>query len=336
MHTTRIPLETGTAQKKAKPSIYKAAVIDKPQSVIYVDRPKVCGPREILVKTEGVGLCASNIPVWEGREWFQYPMEPGAPGHEAWGIIEQTGGEVKDLKKGQRIAVLHGNAFAEYMSVPASDAVVLPAALDGMPFPGEPLSCLMNIFERADIQKGQTVAIIGLGFLGLGLIRLCKEKGANVSVLSRRDSSLQVAADEADLCVKMDDHYAIIQQIKEHTEGKGCDRVIECTGKQWPLDLATEIIGEYGKLIIAGYHQDGLRQVNLQQWNWKAIDVINAHERDPNKYKEGMIAAVDAVKAGLIKPKELLTHEFTFDQLAEGLQLLKECPEGFIKAFVKF
>ena len=205
-----------------------------------------------------------------------------------------------------------------------------------MPFPGEPLGCLMNIFRRADIRKGQTVAIIGLGFLGLGLIKLCKEKGANVLALSRRDSSLQHAAKDADLCIKMDDHYQIIQKVQGHTGGKGCERIIECTGKQWPLDLATDIIGDYGKLIIAGYHQDGLRNVNLQKWNWKAIDVINAHERDPQRYIEGMSAAVEAVKEGLINPKDLLTHEFPFDQLGEAMAMLRECPEGFIKGYIKF
>ena len=325
-----------TAQGHTDTSLYKIAVINQPQSITYTEQSKSCGPDELLVKMEGVGLCASNIPVWEGREWFQYPLEPGTPGHEGWGVIEEKGERVVDFQIGQRVAILQGNAFSEYMTVSANDIIGLPTALDGMPFPGEPLGCLMNIFKRADIQEGQTVAIIGLGFLGLGLIRLCKERGAKVLALSRRDSSLQLAAKDADRCVKMDDHYQIIEKVQQYTEGKGCERVIECTGKQWPLDLATEIIGDYGKLIIAGYHQDGLRNVNLQKWNWKAIDVINAHERDPNKYREGMIAAVEAVKEGLVKPRELLTHEFSFEQLSEALELLRECPEGFVKGYVKF
>ena len=68
--------------------------------------------------------------------------------------------------------------------------------------------------------------------------------------------------------------------MKQITAGRLCERVIEAVGKQWPLDLAGELVGYGGKLIIAGYHQDGPRQVNMQSWNWKGIDVINAHERD--------------------------------------------------------
>lgn len=334
MNTFHEQLET--AREQTDKTLYKTAIIDKPQSITYADQTKSCGPHQLLVKMEGVGLCASNIPVWEGREWFQYPMEPGAPGHEGWGFVEEKGDQVTGFQVGQRVAILQGNAFAEYVTVPASNAVALPAELEGIPFPGEPLGCLMNIFKRADIQEGHTVAVIGLGFLGLGLINLCKQKGARVLALSRRDSSLEQASANADLCIKMDDHYQIIQKIQEHTGGKGCERVIECTGKQWPLDLATEIIGDYGKLIIAGYHQDGLRNVNLQKWNWKAIDVINAHERDPQKYKDGIVAAIEAVKEGQLNPNELLTHAFAFDQLDEAMELLRECPEGFIKGYIKF
>lgn len=335
MNTSHEP--QGTVQEPTKISTYKAAVIDKPGSINFVGISKPeCGENELLVKMEGVGLCASNIPVWEGREWFEYPMAPGTPGHEGWGIIEEKGALVEGFEIGQRVAALQNNAFAEYITVPARDAVVIPPELDGIPFPGEPLGCLMNIFERADIHKGQTVAIIGLGFIGLGLVRLCQQKGAKVVALSRRDSSLKSAANEADLCIKMEDHYQIIDIINQFTEGKGCDRVIECTGKQWPLDLASEIIGNYGKLIIAGYHQDGLRNVNVQQWNWKAIDVINAHERDPLRYTQGIKSAIEAVKQGILNPEELLTHSFDFEQLSDALTVLTQCPEGFVKGYIKF
>ena len=335
MNITQTHPETGKGQTDH--SFYKSAIIEKPRSIAYLERERVpCGPEELLIRLEGVGLCASNIPIWEGREWFQYPLEPGVPGHEGWGIIEQKGERTDGFEIGQRVALLVGNAFSEYSLVPANDAVALPADLAEVPFPGEPLGCLMNIFRRADIQQGQTVAIIGLGFLGLGLIRLCKEKGANVLALSRRDSSLRMAARDADLCIKMRDDYGVSQRVQEYTDGNGCERVIECTGKQGPLDLATEIIGDYGKLIIAGYHQDGMRNINLQKWNWKAIDVINAHERDAAKSRQGVIAAVEAVREGLIKPEELLSHAFDFEQIAEALELLRECPEGFVKAYIKF
>jgi threonine dehydrogenase-like Zn-dependent dehydrogenase len=330
-------LPLGLNQEGTKTFHYKAALIDQPRSLKWIEMEKgEIGAKELFIKMEGVGLCASNLPVWEGREWFEYPLQPGVPGHEGWGTIQEIGEEVTGYQVGQRVAILQANAFAEYLRVAAEDTVLLPPELNGFPFPGEPLGCLMNIMERADIKQGQTVAIIGMGFIGLGLTRLCKEKGARVVALSRRISSLDMASDHADQCILMDDHYKIINSMNEYTQRLGFERVIECTGKQWPLDLATEIIGNYGKLVIAGYHQDGLRNVNMQQWNWKAIDVINAHERDPEKYKQGILQAVNAVQRGILNPNDLLSHPYSFDELGKGLEVLREGPEGFVKGYVKF
>lgn len=328
--------EEETLELNHKEAKYISAVVERPGSIAFrhLEKPQI-GEKELWVKMIGVGMCASTIPLWEGREWFDYPLKEGAPGHEGWGIIEEKGLGVTDFQVGQLVAMLSGNALATYSLINSRDAVIIPEELGEIPFPGEPFGCLMNIFKRADIQEGHSVAIIGLGFLGQGLVTLAKKKGAHVVALSRRDSALDLATD-ADLTQKMDDHYKIIEKLNGHTEGKGFDRVIECTGKQWPLDLATAIIGDYGKLIIAGYHQDGLRNVNMQQWNWKAIDVINAHERDPEKYLEGIREAIKAIKTGLIDPYKLLTHEYSFNQLPEAFDTLRACPEGYIKGFIKF
>src|SRR5215213_7547552 len=69
---------------------------------------------EVCVRVEGCGICGSNLPVWEGREWFSYPFEAGAPGHEAWGIVEGVGSRVRDLHEGERVAMLSYHGFAEY------------------------------------------------------------------------------------------------------------------------------------------------------------------------------------------------------------------------------
>lgn len=57
------------------------------------------------------------------------------------------------------------------------------------------------------------------------------------------------------------------------------------------------VIGMGGRLVVAGYHQDGPRQVNMQDWNWKGIDVVNAHERDPAVHRQGLREAVAAAVA---------------------------------------
>ncbi|HEY0625622.1 MAG TPA: zinc-binding dehydrogenase [Allosphingosinicella sp.] len=293
------------------------------------------GPGQVRVKLEGCGVCASNLTPWEGPEWMQFPTEPGALGHEGWGVIDAVGEGVKGLAIGDRVAALSYKSYAEYDIAEAEAVVRLPESLKDQPFPGEPLGCAMNIFRRSDISAGQTVAIVGIGFLGAILTRLATDAGARVIAISRRSFSLDVARQfGAAEVIPMDDHWQIIERVKELTGGKFCDRVIEAVGKQWPLDLAGELVREGGKLIVAGYHQNGPRQVNMQMWNWKGIDVINAHERDPEVNMQGIRDAVEAVASGRLDPSPLYTHRYRFDQLGEALDATRDRPDGFLKALV--
>ncbi len=182
---------------------------------------------------------------------------------------------------------------------------------------------------------GQTVAIIGIGFLGALLTRLATGAGARVIAVSRRRFARDVARSMgAAETLAMEDHATLVGQVKELTGGAFCDRVIEAVGTQWPLDLAAEVTRERGRLVVAGYHQDGPRQVNMQLWNWRGLDVINAHERDPGVYLRGMREAVDAVAAGRLDPLPLCTHRFPLDRLGEALDATRDRPDGFLKALV--
>jgi threonine dehydrogenase-like Zn-dependent dehydrogenase len=293
------------------------------------------GPGQVRVRLEGCGVCASNLTPWQGPEWMEFPTEPGAMGHEGWGAIDAVGASVDGLFVGDRVAALSYKSYAEYDVAEADAVVKLPDSLAGQPFPGEPLGCAFNIFRRSGIEAGQTVAIVGIGFLGAILTRLASHTGARVIAISRRPFSLEVARRMgADETIPMEDHYAIIEQVKALTDGTFCDRVIEAVGKQWPLDLAAELVKERGRLIIAGYHQDGPRQVNMQLWNWRGIDVVNAHERDPAAYIEGIREAVDAVASGRLDPTPLYTHRYPLEKLDEALNATRDRPDGFLKALV--
>lgn len=315
-----------------------AAVLAAPGS-IHLTRAPVPepGPAEVRIKLEGCGVCASNLEPWAGLEWLSYPGEAGGLGHEGWGVVDAVGADVTGLAPGDRVAALAYRSFAEYDVVDAAGVVKLPPALAGQPFPGEPLGCAFNIFRRGDISAGQTVAIIGIGFLGAILTKLASDAGAYVIAISRRQSSLDLARRYgAAETIVMDDHQAIIARVRELTGERLCARVIEAVGKQWPLDLAGELVAPGGKLIVAGYHQDGPRQVNMQDWNWKGIDVVNAHERDPAVCRRGVEEAVAAVASGHLDPAPLYTHVYPLARLAEALDATRDKPGGFVKALVTF
>jgi threonine dehydrogenase-like Zn-dependent dehydrogenase len=327
---------TGMSGMVAATTAMRAAVLTGPGQfrVDMVARPEP-GPGQVRVRLEGCGVCASNLTPWAGPEWMRFPTEPGGLGHEGWGVVDAVGDGVEGLTIGDRVAALSYKAYAEYDIADAGAVVRLPENLVGQPFPGEPLGCAMNILRRSDIQPGQTVAIVGIGFLGAILTRLATDAGARVIAVSRRAYSLDVArAFGAAEVIPMEDHHGIIGQVRELTGGVFCDRVIEAVGKQWPLDLSAELTRERGKLIVAGYHQDGPRQVNLWLWNWRGLDVINAHERDPKLYVQGMREAMEAVASGRLDPSPLYTHIYPLDRLGEALDATRDRPDGFLKALV--
>jgi threonine dehydrogenase-like Zn-dependent dehydrogenase len=128
----------------------------------------------------------------------------------------------------------------------------------------------------------------------------------------------------------------VVEHVDALTGGTLCDRVIEAVGNQQARDLASELTRERGLLVIAGYHQDGPREVNMWLWNWRGLDVINAHERDPKVYIAGMRDAVDAVAAGRIDLGSLCTHHYPLAHLDEALNVTRDRPDGFLKAVVTF
>ena len=314
----------------------RAAVLVEPGR-IQVQSVDIRNPDagEVVVGLEGCGVCGSNVAPWQGADWFEYPFPPGSPGHEGWGIVEAVGQGVAGVREGDRVATLGDRAFANRMTVPAAEVVRLPEELDGRPFPGEPLACAMNIFERSRIEAGDTVAIVGIGFMGALLTQLAVAAGARVLALSRRGYALEVARQcAADATYDVEEPETTVSAIEAATGGDGCDVVIEATGKQAPLDLAARLTRVRGRLVIAGYHQDGPRQVNMQLWNWRGLDVINAHERDPSRYVEGMRAAVDATLDGRLDADPLITHTYPLDRLDQALDAARSRPDHFLKAII--
>lgn len=325
-----------TRSADATVSTMQAAVLegDRQVTVQNTSRPEP-GPTEVRVRLEGCGICASDLPLWEGRSWFDYPRPPGASGHEGWGYVDAIGTAVEQVQPGDRVTMLSQNAYAEYDVTEAEAIVRLPSELGSQPVPGEPLGCAMNVFRRSAIEAGQTVAVVGVGFLGSLLVGLASEAGARVFATSRRRVALDMAEEfGADQTASMRSPDAVVEDVMEWTNGDGCDCVIEATGKQDPLSLAGRLPRVRGRLVIAGYHQDGPRTVNMQQWNWRGIDVINAHERDPQIYVGGMRRAVRAVADGRLDPSPLYTHTFPLEQIDEAFRAAKQRPDGFMKALI--
>jgi threonine dehydrogenase-like Zn-dependent dehydrogenase len=312
----------------------RAARIVAPRRVeietVPLPRP---GPSEVRVRLQGCGVCGSNLAVWRGRPWFNYPLEAGAPGHEGWGSVDEAGAAVQKFRPGDRVAFLSQHAYAEYDLAEAAHLVSVPE--NTAIFPGEALGCAENAFRRTEVEAGQTVAVVGVGFLGALLIQLLSRAGAVVIAVSRRSFALEIARRSGAVeTIKLDEPKRVIATVMEQTGALGCERVIEAAGEQETLDLASELVRVRGRLVIAGYHQESNRRVNMQLWNWRGIDVINAHERDPKQYVEGMRVAANKVAHRQIEPSFLYTHSYPLEKLGAALAALEERPGQFLKAWI--
>jgi len=202
------------------------------------------------------------------------------------------------LEDGRRVAALCYRGYAE-LDVAAADTIVeLPAELDDLPFQGEALACAVNVAAAA---RGERVAVVGMGFLGTAVARILGD----------------------------------VTEIRRDTAVEGpFDVVVEAAGTQDALDTASRLVAPGGHLVIAGYHQDGLRSIDLGSWNWRAIEIVNAHERDRQAYVRGMREAIALALDGIIDLEELVTHRFPLERLEDAFELARTRPRGFLKAVV--
>lgn len=322
------------APLKPVPQQMFAAIIDAPGQ-IHVDEVTTPqpGPNEVLVQIEGCGVNPDDVISWENGK---YPMRPGAPGREAWGWVAAVGADVHRIKVGERVAMLSQYGFAEYDVAVEDDVMPLPLQTLEMPFPSLVLAQAMNIFIRSRVSDGMTVAVVGAGILGSILANLSASAGANVIVLSRRQFALDLAyelgASHTVLMTKQ--QHNTVEKVANLTLGGMCDVVFEATGYQKPLLIATELTKEGGQLILAATHVGGLREVNLELWSKRGLDIVNAHSRDQDSLRQGLHQAIDEAGRGLLNPGPVCSHFFTLDEVGEALAITKQRPDGFLKALI--
>src|SRR5579875_1670792 len=147
MAESTAPVARGAAGPSGTETTRSARLLAPRRSAIVELPRRQPGPGEVRISLEGCGICGSDLPVWEGRPWFDYPRPPGSPGLETWGVIDAVGPGVAGLASGRRVAALSYRGYADYDLAGAERVVALPEALGDQPFPGEALGCACNVVE---------------------------------------------------------------------------------------------------------------------------------------------------------------------------------------------
>jgi threonine dehydrogenase-like Zn-dependent dehydrogenase len=282
-------------------------------------------PGAVRVKVVACGVCASELHAVEDT-LESYPVTIG---HEPVGIIEAVGDGVQGLTAGIRVTGGFGPSFAEHVIADQAHVVVVPDELPTEDAIGEPLGCVVEGRRRTPVTAGDRIALVGAGYMGLLMLQVLNVSGAGHTVVidpreEARTAGLTFGATEA------------IDPIEASSSDReeGFDVVFEATGTQAGLDLATALVREHGVLSILGYHQGAPRSVDMQTWNWKAIDVINAHVRRRDYLNEAIRRGLELTRLGRIQPGKLVTHRFGLDGVGEAFEALASKPNGYIKSIV--
>lgn len=289
---------------------------------------------DVLVEVKVCGVCASELPVWSGEAGSL----PERLGHEVTGVVRQIGDRVTSVCVGDVVTGLFQEGFGELTVTHEAYVTRVPQGVPVGLALGEPLSCAMSAAIRTPVEPGDTVAVVGLGFMGLLMLQMLAAKGPGrlIGIDPRPEArALAASLGADDVCdpseVPARCRFTSWEQLGSND---GVDVAVEASGTQAGLTLAGELPHEHGFLSILGYHQKGPRQVDMELWNWKALTVLNAHERRKGVQMDCMQRGLRLLAAGKLAMEPLVTHRFALDEVDAAFAALEQKPEGFIKSIV--
>lgn len=312
---------------------FSQLIAPRTSEVVEGERP-VPGAGEVRIRVTASGICASELHSWEAGR----PTYPHRFGHEPVGVVAAIGPEVKRFREGDRVTGLFGGAFAELCLAKEGSLLPVPDGVADENAFGEPLACLVNAQRRTPVELADRVALIGLGYMGLGMLQLMKLRGPREIVAidvrqEAREAALSLGANAAFHPDDLPEEFRLMRFSDWQSE-RGFDVVVEGSGTQPGLTLAGEMVRAHGVLSILGFHQGGPRKVEVGMWNWKAIDVVNAHVRRHDILIESMRIGLELEAAGLIDLGALVTHRYSLDEVDRAYGDLERKPAGFIKAAI--
>ena len=336
----------------------------------WIEKEKpVAGPYDAIVRPLAVSPCTSDIhTVFEGALGDRNDM---LLGHEAVGVIDEVGSEVKDFKVGDRVIVpaitpdwrtlevqagfaqhsggmlagwkfsnFKDGVFAEYFHVNDADMnlAILPdeISLESAVMITDMMTTGFHGAELANIQTGSSVAVIGIGAVGLMAIAGAKLHGAGRIIgVGSRPTCVEAAKFYGASDIVNYKTGDIAKQIMDLTKGKGVDRVIIAGGTPETLIQAVSIVKPGGVVSNVNYHGTGdFLPIPRLEWGCgMAHKTIVGGLCPGGRLRMEML--IDLVKYDRVDLSKLVTHVYHgFDKIEEALLIMKDKPKDLIKPVV--
>ena len=327
-----------------------------------VEKPQP-GEREVLVEVKAAGICGSDIPRIYQNGTYSYPL---IPGHEFSGMVAETGTLADPSWKGKRVGVFplipcgkcapcrkkkyemcrsysylgsrQDGGFAEYALVPEDNLICLPEHVSYEAAAMlEPMAVAVHSMRRAAPAAGDRVAVCGLGTIGLLLMMFLREAGVrDISVIGnkepQRQSILEMGFTEESYCDCRQQDAG--EWLMKRTGGDGVDVFFECVGRNETLIQAVQGVAPAGKVMLVGNpYSDMALERNVY---WKILrnqlTVLGTWNSSfTHEPEDDWHYVLEKLSKKLVMPEGLITHRHSFDGLEEGLHIMRDKSEDYVK-----
>ena len=309
----------------------KTAILDNSGfSLMDAETPKH-GVDEVVVRVSNCGVCSGDFHLYQVKS--EITGQPLSLGHEVVGTVVAVGENVTGLGLGDVVTAVDGvGGYSEYFVAPQHFLAKLPQNASQVTFLGEPIACCVHAVNRLHLSSESKVALVGCGFMGLVCQQILVARGVTDITAFDLQAYRREMAEKMGAKASFDPTEYTIDDVSEGA----FDIVIEAAGAGSAMTFCGDLVSHHGQILIVGYHQsqDGMRRVNMQQWNYKAIDVFNGHVRDMSAKYEAMIEGLDMAKLGQIDLTPLV-KVYSLDNIAQAFSDLAEPSKQLFKAVIQ-
>jgi L-iditol 2-dehydrogenase len=317
---------------------------------------------ELLVQVRTALTCGTDVKVFRRGYHARMIQPPALFGHELAGDVVASGADVTRFEVGQRVVaansapcgkcffcirnqpnlcedlLFNNGAYAEFIRIPAriveKNTYIMPDGLDYKDAAlAEPLACAVRGLDECHVRPGDTLAVLGLGPLGLMFVRLAKyEYGARVLVIARRleqiDRAMMLGADEG---ILLGESAALVKEVRSRTAGRGADVVIEATGHPDAWELATHLVRKGGTINFFGGCPAGTKVgLDTALLHYSEITCKSSFHHTPEHIRR----AIEFIARGNVTAEHFVNHEEPLSHLPQVLADLAHRRNGQVKTAI--
>jgi L-iditol 2-dehydrogenase len=286
-------------------------------------------PNEVQVTGGACGICSWDVATAKMGERMQ-PAAP--PGHEGVGYVTKVGSDVTGLEEGDRVA---GGGFATVRNMAAGGVYKIPDSdLADEFWIVEPVSCVVTGIDHCHIRPGHRIAVIGCGFMGLMILQALLHHPlddliAIDVVQSRLDLAQKLGTSEAyNVGGGMD-----TEELARDLKARDIDVVVDASGHQSGLDLATDIVRRGGLINLFGWIKGDHAAFDPTKWHLGGFTVTNSSPCA--RLRPTFEPAIRLIHKGIINLEPLVTHTASLEDYPALMARIVEGDESYIKGVVK-